>query len=84
MGTSTACQKSPKDTLSFRTSPQTGVGIPRLNVKTSGFGTKMFENQGGIATTVCALSRNDTVFRQSEEVPIWVPPILSLLQAETF
>ena len=43
--------KSPKDTLSFRTSPQTGVGIPRLNVKATGLGLKIFEYLG-IATPV--------------------------------
>ena len=32
--------------MSFRTSPQTGVGIPRLDVKTNGLESKMFENPG--------------------------------------
>ena len=41
-----ACQKSPQYTLSFRTSPQTGVGIPRIEVKATGLGSKMFENSG--------------------------------------
>ena len=41
-----ACQKSPQYTLSFRTSPQTGVGIPRIEVKATGLGSKMFENPG--------------------------------------
>ena len=61
-----ACQKSPQYTLSFRTSPQTGVGIPRIEAKAAGLGSKMFENSGGIATAVCALPRNDMVFRQSD------------------
>jgi len=47
-----ACQKSPKDTLSFRTSPQTGAGIHRLNVKAAIFETKMFENQGDCHASV--------------------------------
>ena len=70
---SSACQKSPKDSMSFRTSPQTGVGIPRIGVEVTGLGTKMFENPGDCArrkspwgtTAVCALPRNDMVFRQS-------------------
>ena len=76
-GGASACQKSPKDSMSFRTSPQTGVGIPRLDVKTDGLGSKMFENPGDCArrkspwgtTAVCALPRNDMVFRQSESSP---------------
>ena len=47
-----ACQKSPKDTVSFRTSPQTGVGIPRLNVKAAGLGLKIFEYQGDCHASV--------------------------------
>ena len=35
--------------MSFRTSPQTGVGIPQLNVKTAGLEIKMFENPGDCA-----------------------------------
>ena len=46
MPRSAACQKSPKDSMSFRTSPQTGVGIPRIGVEVTGLGTKMFENPG--------------------------------------
>ena len=47
-----ACQKSPKNTVSFRTSPQTGVGIPRLNVKATGLGLKIFEYQGDCHASV--------------------------------
>ena len=32
--------------MSLRTSPQTGVGIPRIEVKTTGLGSKIFENSG--------------------------------------
>ena len=41
-----------KDTVSFRTSPQTGVGIPRLNVKATGLGLKIFEYQGDCHASV--------------------------------
>ena len=47
--------------MSFRTSPQTGVGIPLLDAGTTNLGPNCLKIRG-IATTVCALSCNDMVF----------------------
>ena len=49
--------KSLKDTLSFRTSPQTGVGIPWLDAETTGLGIKMFENRGDCHASVSYFSQ---------------------------
>ena len=37
--------------MSFRTSPQTGVGIPQMNEKTIGLRITMFENPGDCHTS---------------------------------
>ena len=46
VGFNAVCRKGPQNSMSFRTSPQTGVGIPRIDVEATGLGTKMFENPG--------------------------------------
>ena len=51
-----------ENTVSLRTIPQDGVAIPRLNVKASGLGIKMFEYQGDCHTSVATLIRNDKCY----------------------
>ena len=51
--------------MSLRTSPQTGVAIPPKEGKTHNYRQKCREIQG-IPTPVCALARNDMVYRHAE------------------
>ena len=73
-------EKAPPNSVSSRTSPQTGVAIPKVEGKTSDYELKMFENSGDCqkvncpkgqerppwGAPVCALARNDMVFRQAQ------------------